>query len=196
MIKKAMLRFSNNLQAELLAKVMQNEEYEVRITSSLSEALRHTNHHSPCIAIFDDIEFHKISIKNAKVLSKLKSSLKCLVLVNRTDRRMIEWLFQAKADGIILESSGLTTILSGLHAVSHGQKYVDDNVIKIRSNTFMLDETVLTERERQICELIRKKLTSAQIAVILQISKRTVDTIRYNIRRKLNINNGKWLHIP
>lgn len=190
-----MLRFSNNLQAELLAKVMQNEEYDVRITSSLNEALRHSSQSSPCIALFDDIEFHKISIKNAKVLSKLKSSLKCLVLVNRTDPKMVEWLFKANADGIILESSGLTTILSGLQALSHGQKYVDDNVFKIRSNTFLLDETLLTQRERQICDLMRKQLSSNEIAQILQISKRTVDTIRFNIRRKLNINNGKWLQI-
>lgn len=49
----------------------------------------------------------------------------------------------------------------------------------------------LTIREKQIISLIREGKTSKEIAELLHISKRTVDTHRLSIRKKLRIKNKK-----
>jgi DNA-binding CsgD family transcriptional regulator len=48
--------------------------------------------------------------------------------------------------------------------------------------------TVLSAREVEICNMIREGLPSKEIAELLQISLRTVDTHRNRIRKKLSIN--------
>ena len=58
-------------------------------------------------------------------------------------------------------------------------------------NTGVLDQ--LTIREIQIAKYISEGLTSADIGKKLFLSKRTVDTHRYNILNKLNIKNSSEL---
>lgn len=49
----------------------------------------------------------------------------------------------------------------------------------------------LTPRELQIAELVRQGRTSKDIANLLGLSRRTVETYRDNLRRKLNVKNKK-----
>lgn len=49
----------------------------------------------------------------------------------------------------------------------------------------------LTPRELQIAELVRQGRTSKDIAKLLSLSRRTVETYRDNLRRKLNVKNKK-----
>lgn len=49
----------------------------------------------------------------------------------------------------------------------------------------------LTPRELQIAELVRQGRTSKDIAGLLNLSRRTVETYRDNLRRKLNVKNKK-----
>ena len=48
-----------------------------------------------------------------------------------------------------------------------------------------------TPKEIQIADLMKKGKTTKEISQILNLSPRTIDIHRYNIRRKLNINKKK-----
>ena len=48
----------------------------------------------------------------------------------------------------------------------------------------------LSAREMEICNMVRSGLASKEIAQMLQISLRTVDTFRNRIRKKLGITNS------
>jgi DNA-binding CsgD family transcriptional regulator len=48
-----------------------------------------------------------------------------------------------------------------------------------------------TPKEIQIANLMKKGRTTKEISQILNLSPRTIDIHRYNIRRKLNISNKK-----
>jgi len=48
-----------------------------------------------------------------------------------------------------------------------------------------------TPKEIQIADLMKKGKTTKEISQILNLSPRTIDIHRYNIRRKLNISNKK-----
>jgi len=50
----------------------------------------------------------------------------------------------------------------------------------------------LTHREIEICDMIRNGLTSKEIARVLRLSKKTVDSHRHRIRNKLGIKKKKY----
>jgi len=71
---------------------------------------------------------------------------------------------------------------------------IDENLKKVASpfiKKLYSQYTLLTARELQVAEYIRSGKTSKEIAEAMTISSRTVDIVRYSIRKKLGINNEK-----
>ena len=66
--------------------------------------------------------------------------------------------------------------------------YIDDNVTIGKS-----DKVVLSNREKEILNLISEGKTSKDIAEALFIAKTTVDTHRKNMIRKLDLSTGNEL---
>ena len=66
--------------------------------------------------------------------------------------------------------------------------YIDQNVTVGKS-----DKVVLSNREKEILQLIANGHTSKEIAETLFIAKTTVDTHRKNMIRKLDLKNGNEL---
>jgi DNA-binding CsgD family transcriptional regulator len=62
-------------------------------------------------------------------------------------------------------------------------------------NPFIRDLTTryanFTPKEIQVADLMKKGKTTKEISQILNLSTRTIDIHRYNIRRKLKITNKK-----
>jgi DNA-binding NarL/FixJ family response regulator len=81
--------------------------------------------------------------------------------------------------------------------VANGQHYISDDIKELITAELINPETQptaaklnqLTKREMQIVEMLRDGLTSKEIAEKLLISNRTVEVHRYNIFRKLEVNN-------
>lgn len=73
-------------------------------------------------------------------------------------------------------------------------KLLESNIKKITSqfsHKLSLDHSCLTHSELQIANLVKEGKSSKEIADILCISERTVDTHRNRIRKKLGITNRK-----
>lgn len=71
---------------------------------------------------------------------------------------------------------------------------IDENLKKVASpfiKKLYSRCTLLTSRELQVADYIRSGKTSKEIAEAMTISSRTVDIVRYSIRKKLGINNEK-----
>ena len=66
--------------------------------------------------------------------------------------------------------------------------YIDDNVTIGKS-----DNVILSNREKEILNLISNGKTSKEIAESLFIAKTTVDTHRKNMIRKLDLSSGNEL---
>ncbi len=92
----------------------------------------------------------------------------------------------------VTKNSTTEELLHALIEVSNGRRYIS---MDIRQNFLTQDDTdtrekVLSSREMQIIAGIRKGLTSAEIAETLGMSKRTAETHRYNIFKKLQVKNS------
>ncbi|AJP56490.1 DNA-binding response regulator [Pandoraea vervacti] len=116
---------------------------------------------------------------------------------------------EAGAAAFVLKSSSRVTLINAAHVVMRGERFVDPAVFGIvhdpRGAPARLDpqavevpERLLTLRERQVLKLVAEGQRNRDIAALLSISVKTVETHRLNMMRKLDAHNVadivKWAH--
>ncbi len=116
-------------------------------------------------------------IRKNEILSKLKAEIEILKLkpeetLKYTDLNTLKIL-----------------ILENLNIENERKSF--DRYIKELNNTFFqnLEKKYpgLTDNEKKLCSLLRLKLTSKEIASILNITPKSVEVNRYRLRKKMNI---------
>ena len=121
----------------------------------------------------------------------------------------IREIIRAGADGYLFKNSGKAELLTALQAISQGQHYfseeaglsilkndIEDGDPDSKKNTGepgTKARELLTEREREVLELICREFTNAEIADKLFISVRTVDAHRRNLLQKTGARNTAGL---
>lgn len=97
----------------------------------------------------------------------------------------VQQMKAAGAKGYILKNSSLKKVLEAIRTVASGKTYFDNDIITHDSIT--KEEIILSNREKEILQLIGEGKTSNEIASSLFISKTTVDSHRKNIMKKINV---------
>lgn len=103
-------------------------------------------------------------------------------------------LNQLGVDAFLPKSCRIEDIIEGLNAISAGKTYflysslTGDKQPPTHSKSYPI-----TKREREILKLIFKEHTNPEIAELLSISRRTVDTHRKNLLKKMKVRNTAGL---
>lgn len=98
------------------------------------------------------------------------------------------------AMGFLLKNDDYLEVVHAIQAVSSGKRYMSSQVSNKLLDTFleadgyMQVSSDLTEREREVLQLIAEGNTSQQIADKLNISIRTAEKHRANLRAKIGAN--------
>jgi DNA-binding NarL/FixJ family response regulator len=116
--------------------------------------------------------------------------VRILVLTSFSDPDLVVEVVQAGADGYLLKENEAETILDGVRAVAAGRSPVDPGVApsllaEVRGRAAPGD--VLTEREREVLELVRGGNPNKFIARRLQISERTVKAHVTHIFQRIGV---------
>ena len=129
-----------------------------------------------------------------KRITKLYPKTKTMILSMYEERHIINKALKAGANGYISKNADKKDILNAIKSCMKGEK-----VTFKRQNTFIkksiqntnksIKEILLTNRERQILKLITQEANNTDIALSLNISKRTVETHKKNIFLKLGATN-------
>lgn len=99
---------------------------------------------------------------------------------------------QAGAHGFVEKTAGLFEFKKGLETVANGGTYFGPAVAALLRNVVANPATssapdFLTDREREILQLVAESHSTKEIAAKLGISVKTVDNHRTNLMRKLNL---------
>src|SRR3569833_4236008 len=96
---------------------------------------------------------------------------------------------RAGASGYVLKDSPATEIIQAIGAVLDGKTYFSAGlgVWLIHASVMQSPVERLTPRERDILDALAEGLSSKQIAQRNDLSVRTVETQRLNLKRKLDI---------
>jgi DNA-binding NarL/FixJ family response regulator len=101
---------------------------------------------------------------------------------------------KAGARGYLTKASAAQELEKALRAVMAGEEYIDSHVSRAALENYMrrlgeegLEKEVLTNRQREILQLIAESLGTKEIAYRLGVSTKTVETHRKLLMERLNI---------
>jgi DNA-binding NarL/FixJ family response regulator len=133
-----------------------------------------------------------------KILSEAPAT-KVLALSMYSDRRFVEGMFQAGVSGYILKNCIARELVSAIRLVAKGQVYISPEIagtivdgylsrlVPQTDTTHRLQRKTLTDREREILQLISEGQNSKEVAETLHVSSKTVDAHRRNIMEKVGV---------
>ena len=158
------------------------------------DAVRMITERRPDIALMD-INMPKVSgIEATRRLERQGIGTRVLVLSMHEDRSYVEEVLRAGAAGYIVKNSSPEDLLSAIDAVREGRSYLSDSITQQVVDAIAHPDgdapvglTVLTDREREVLQLIAEGLSSKEIAGQLGVSLKTVDSHRSNLMEKLDI---------
>lgn len=146
-----------------------------------------------------DINFPgKSGIDYIKRIKKASPKTKIVMYSMHMEEQYVYKSILQGADGFLVKNGELEEIIEAIKLVQEGNKYftelLPESVIqKISQSKFDLDILVksqLTKRELEIVEYVARGKSNKEIAEILYISDRTVNTHRTNIFIKLEVSNS------
>jgi len=125
-------------------------------------------------------------------------SMRVLILSMHDDEAYIVQALEAGSKGYLLKDAADTELVGAVSALMRGNSYFSPAVAKV-----MLDDYIrhlaargivdryesLSEREREVFQLIAEGHSNKEIATVLSVSPATVDTHRAHILQKLDVHN-------
>ncbi len=163
-----------------------------------SELLEGLQHVKPDVLLIDISMPGKTGDELAQIISECYPDIFMLALTSFDQAFHVHSMLLNGCIGYMLKSSDQEVLLEGIRTVYSGKQFLDP-VIKeiILKDTFRKKEEpaqpVLSEREKEILQLIADELTSQEIAEKLFLSLKTVETHRMNLLFKLNVKNSVGL---
>ena len=179
---------------EMLVRILANDK-AYRLVGQCgdgNEALR------MCLAVKPDVVVLDAKLPGmggAELLRRLLESLpymRVLVFSGHENPSMIREMLGAGAHGFVEKTANLTEFTKGLAAIALGGTYYGPAVVRVLQELETKPgsgrtENALTEREREVLQLVAEGHSTKEIASKLGISAKTVDNHRTNLMRKLNI---------
>jgi DNA-binding NarL/FixJ family response regulator len=125
-------------------------------------------------------------------LTKRLPPLRVLVFSGHENPVVVRQMLEAGACGFVEKTAGFMEFKKGLATIAAGGTYFGPAIASVLRNVVAHPESggspdFLTEREREIMQLVAEGNSTKAIAVKLGISAKTVDNHRTNLMRKLNI---------
>ena len=164
--------------------------YTVHVISDPTKALSYIHQHSPQLVISD---YNMPGMNGVELVNTIRSVyplLPVLILSMHDSPQIAMDIITSGANGYILKQNSTTELIRGIEQVLQGEIYYSAPISKlVVSKTLQQQVIHLTEREKQVLQLLAQARTSKAIAAELFISERTVETHRTNLLRKTNTSN-------
>ena len=152
---------------------------------------------SPGLVLMDVGMAELNGIDAARQIHAQSPQTRIVMLSMHEDRQYVFEALKAGAAGYVLKGSAFAELLSAISTVMGGKNYIspalsgavmEDYISRAQGGTAPTSELGrLSGREREVLQLIAEGKSSAEVAELLRISVRTVDTHRHNIMVKLEI---------
>ncbi len=149
----------------------------------------------PDVAILDVRMPHATGIEVTRWIREQALPIRVLILTAYDDDPFIMAALQAGANGYVLKNAEAEEITAAVHAVYRGEPAFAPDVAQklIAHMAGSTHETVqttepITDREREVLQLVASGLTNRGIGVKLSISDRTVQGHLASIYAKLQVN--------
>ncbi|RED52211.1 response regulator transcription factor [Aestuariispira insulae] len=166
-----------------------NEDIEVVATAGTGrEALERAAESQPDIVLMDINMPELNGLDATEVFRERYPAIKLLMLSMHDNREYITSALNSGARGFVLKDVPSQELVTAIRSVHQGGTYFSSGVSDILLNSMDSDNAnPLTTREQTILILLAQGKSNKHVARELDISVRTAETHRRNIKRKLKI---------
>jgi DNA-binding NarL/FixJ family response regulator len=124
-------------------------------------------------------------------LKAAKSAAKVIILTMHPDAELAAEAFRAGASGYVLKVSAGEELVTAIQEVVQGRMYltplITRDVIATLSEPAQKPAVKLSPRQREVLRFIAEGRRMKEIAAILQLSPRTVESHKYEMMRALGV---------
>lgn len=121
--------------------------------------------------------------------------IKVLAVSMHSDRQYVAGMLSAGASGYVVKDSAFAELAQAVQVVMNGGRYLSPEIVGIVVDDYVERLTPapgsalgkLSEREREVLQLMAEGHATAAIAARLHVSRKTVETHRKNIMIKLEL---------
>jgi len=161
------------------------------------EAVRLAELHKPNVAVLDVAMPLLNGIEATRRIAKRVPQTRILVLSMYSDEAYVTQMMKAGATGYLLKDSAGVNLLEAVQAVAQGKSYFSPAVARLMLDDYARQRGTdddryqsLSDREREIFQLIAEGKVNKEIAALLFISLSTVETHRARIMEKLDLHSA------
>ena len=150
---------------------------------------------SPDVILMDISMPNLNGVEATYLILKENPDIRIIALSVHFDKRFVTEMLKAGAWGYVLKSCLFDEVLRALRTVNAGEHYLSPKITEVVLDDYMhymettnkSVEGFLTERERQIIQMLAEGQSTKQIASRLHISPKTADANRRQIMSKLGV---------
>jgi DNA-binding NarL/FixJ family response regulator len=151
----------------------------------------------PDVAVVD---YSLPAVNGLEVARQIRAQLprtEVLIFTMYDNEMVVRELFKAGARGYLLKSDARRHLMNAIESLASHRPFFTPQVSEALLDSFLVDPSrermTLTIRERGIVQLVAEGHTNKQIARVLSISLKTVETHRASIMRKLSLSSSAGL---
>lgn len=133
-------------------------------------------------------------IEAVRQIRSTDERIKVVFLTMHPDVTYAAMAFDAGASGYVLKNSASRELITAINEAMRGRTYVTPRIAGELMQTYKISrpgdkqfERKLTHRQEEILQLLAEGHSAKEIANMLSISPRTVETHKYNMMQKLNL---------
>jgi two-component system response regulator NreC len=159
------------------------------------EAIRMTQQLLPDVVLMDISMPGLNGLEATRQIKKALPGVNVLILTRHDNEEYVLQILRAGASGYVVKRAAPTELLLAIRAAHRGEFFLSPSVsrevieeyVQQAAGTAKDRWESLTDREREVLQLIAEGHTSREIAELLTISEQTVRTHRANLMDKLDI---------
>ncbi|MEM7810429.1 MAG: response regulator transcription factor [Planctomycetota bacterium] len=168
---------------------------------SVAGAFRAYMNSTPDLVIIDLSLSDGSGIELIKEIKARNEHARMLVTSMHDETLFAERVLRAGAKGYVSKQEPTTNLLDAIRQVLEGRVYLSSTMSDQMLHRMVAGADIseqspidsLSDRELEVFEMIGQGLTTREIATKLDLSPKTVETYRENIKAKLNLANGTAL---
>ncbi|MCJ7619087.1 MAG: response regulator transcription factor [Anaerolineae bacterium] len=160
------------------------------------EAIRQVEQQRPDIVLMDITMPGLNGLEATRQIKKRFPEVKVLILTVHSDEEYVREILRAGASGYLVKQAAPYELISAIEAIQSGKSYLSPLVCKKVVQEFLQHAAGsaeegsferLTDREREVLQLIAEGNSTRDIAELLHMSAKTAETHRARLMRKLDI---------
>ncbi len=182
-------------------KTLLNAQHDIEVIAEAAdgeEAIRKSAEFAPDIVLMDITMSGMSGLEATQEIKKQSPEKKVLVLTMHEDEDYLYQMLRAGASGYVPKKAADTELLDAIRATYRGENFIHSSMTKsivanVRDNKEKvvpdksLDGEKLSQREREVLQLLAVGYTSQEIADKLFLSIKSVETYKARVKEKLGL---------